>query len=365
MDRDSYLSTSDFWPPPYGSRHSRRQLISCAAGALLSGSLLPAQTKPRIEFTRIPPADKGGPEVMDKIEGRVTGAKPTQRIVLFARSEAWWLQPGPSKPYTDIQPDHSFSRNTHLGSEYAALLVEPEEYHPQLRLENLPREGGPILAVVVVPGDRSKQVARRLVQFSGFEWTIRNTPSDRGGSNDYDWENASTDTSGALHLKLNRKNDKWKGVEAILKESFGYGTYRFVVRDISHLDPAAVFSIYTWDGAKDEQQNPREWDFEFSRWGNPSSKNVRYVIQPLEVPGHTDRFEAPSGVLIHSIRWESGRATFRTMRGSQLVHEHSFTSGVPAPADEKLRFNLYDFQRGPQKIQKEAEVIVDRFEFLP
>lgn len=32
--------------------------------------------------------------------------------------------------------------------------------------------------------------------------------------------------------------------------SLGYGTYRFVVRDISKLEPSEVFSLFTWDYAR-------------------------------------------------------------------------------------------------------------------
>jgi hypothetical protein len=46
-----------------------------------------------IEFTRLPPAGPGNPKILHTIEGRVTGAQPGQRIVLFARSGAWWVQP--------------------------------------------------------------------------------------------------------------------------------------------------------------------------------------------------------------------------------------------------------------------------------
>src|SRR5512134_2263526 len=77
---------------------------------------------PTIELTKIPPADPGGPDTRDVIEGRVAGAQPGQRIVLFARGQVWWVQPEARDPYTTIQPDSSFRSFTHLGTEYAALL---------------------------------------------------------------------------------------------------------------------------------------------------------------------------------------------------------------------------------------------------
>jgi len=43
-------------------------------------------TRPSIEFTKIPPAAQGGREKVDTISGRVTGARLGQQIVIYARS---------------------------------------------------------------------------------------------------------------------------------------------------------------------------------------------------------------------------------------------------------------------------------------
>ena len=105
----------------------------------------------------------------------------------------------------------------------------------------------------------------------------------------------------------------------------GYGTYAFVVREVSHLEPAAVFSIFTWDGPAADQ-NHRELDIEISRWGDPGGKNAQYVVQPYYVPANVATFKAPAGVLTYSLRWEPGRATFRTVRGAgsgAVVSEHA------------------------------------------
>jgi hypothetical protein len=52
---------------------------------------------PSIEFTRIPPAARGGLERVDTISGRVSNARPKQQIVIYAHSGSWWVQPWP--PY--------------------------------------------------------------------------------------------------------------------------------------------------------------------------------------------------------------------------------------------------------------------------
>ncbi len=107
---------------------------------------------PSIEFSRIPQFDEGGTSKIVTIEGRVIGARPGQQIVLYARSGAWYVQPFTEQPYTKIQPDSTWKNSTHLGTEYAALLVEPE-YRPPGIIDVLPNKGGAVAAVAVVKGE--------------------------------------------------------------------------------------------------------------------------------------------------------------------------------------------------------------------
>jgi hypothetical protein len=328
---------------------------------------------PSIEFTKVPPADKGGPDVVDVIEGRVTGARPGQQIVLFAKSGVWWVQPDTNKPFTQIQPDSTFQSSTYLGTQYAAALVEPG-YRPQLTSETLPQKGGDVVAIVSVPGDPSRLAFHKTVNFGGYEWIVRAAPSNRGGFNNYDPANAWTDPSGALHLRIARQSGNWTCAEVRLTRSLGYGSYRFVVRDTSQLEPAVVFGIFTWDGAQ-ASQNHREVDIEVSRYGEPGNKNTRYVVQPYYVPANVERFMSPPGVLTHSFRWAPGQVMFRTDRGSesdgpvndlsQPVWQHTFTSGVPSPGAECLHLVLYDSRSTKFPLQNEAEVVIEKFQFLP
>jgi hypothetical protein len=322
-----------------------------------------------IQFTRIPPAEKGGPDTLDRIEGRVTGAQRGQRIVLFAKSGVWWVQPEAKQPFTAIRADATWTSATHLGTEYAALLVDAE-YVPPLSTEALPEAGGGIVAVATTPGDPSKRAGHHTLQFSGYEWIARAAPSDRGGTNDYDPANAWTDDGGAMHLRIAGEAPGWTCAEVRLTRRLGYGSYRFVVRDVSHLEPAAVLTLFTWDGPASDQ-NHREMDIEISRWGEPAAKNAQYVVQPYYVPANVWRFVAPAGVLTHTLRWEPGRLTARTVRGGRpatgasVVAEHAFTSGVPSPGNETVRMNLYVFRRSAVALQRGTEVVIEKFEYLP
>lgn len=330
-----------------------------------------SQPHPRIEFTQVPPADKGGPDVMDVIEGRVWGAKPGQRVVVFAHGKVWWAEPRLGRVFTTIQADSTWKTPTHLGTEYAAALVD-SGYQPPITSDAPPKEGGLVVALAKTRGVNSSRAIHHTLQFSGYEWTVRAAPSDRGGYSVYDPSNAWTDAGGALHLRLTGEPGKWTCSQVILTRSLGYGTYRLAVRDISDLDPAAILAMYTLSdvGAASANRNPREWDIEISRLGDPSRKNARYVIQPSYLGQNTVWFAAPAGTLTHEVRWQSGSVQMTTARGSgtgahAVVAQHAFTSGVPVPGDEKFRINLYDFQRGPQRLQRGAEIVIEQFEFLP
>ena len=72
---------------------------------------------PAIEFSVIPPAAGGGPDTLLPIAGRVVNGQRGDVIVLFAKSNLWWVQPFRSRPFTAIAQDWSWKTTTHLGTE--------------------------------------------------------------------------------------------------------------------------------------------------------------------------------------------------------------------------------------------------------
>jgi hypothetical protein len=345
-------------------------LVCCIT---LSGCHAPqANTGPTIEFTKIPPAAQGGRERLDSIAGRVTNARPGQQIVIYARSGPWWVQPWPDRPLITIQKDSTWSTETHLGYEYAVLMVEPT-YRPPPTLDVAPTPGGPVVLVDIVKGVGSLPPLPVVpLHFSGYDWNVQTSSAVRGGlNNEYDADNVWTDPSGALHLRIKKKSGKWTCAHLILTHSLGYGTYNFVVRDTSRLEPAAVLSMHTFDPSGGDEHY-REMDVEISRWGDAASKtNAQYGIQPFYVPGNVAPFTEPSGTLTHTMLWESARASFKTVRGSSMrggapvVQQHIFTSGVPSPGKELLEFMLYMVASDKYPLQNDAEVVIEKFEYLP
>jgi len=325
---------------------------------------------PSIEFVTVPEANPGGSDRLEPISGRAIGAREGQQIVLFAKSGVWWVQPFTVRPFTQIERDSTWKSTIHLGTEYAAMLVD-SSYRPPVTVDVLPSPGGSVIAVSTVKGTGNFLAgARKTLTFSGYEWELRAIPSDRGGANDYDPENAWTDAQGFLHLRLAERGGRWTSVEVINTRSLGYGTYVFVVKDTSQLDPAAALGLLTWD-EQGADQNHRELDIEISQWGDRTISNAQYVVQPYYVPANVVRFMAPPGQLTHTFRWEPGRASFKTFRGvttstsAPAVAEHEFTAGVPIPGTERVRMNLYFFRYSPAPPRSDVEVVIERFQYLP
>jgi hypothetical protein len=327
--------------------------------------------KPRILFTQVPERSLANQNKQDVMEGTVSGAKQGQRLVIYSKSGGlWWLQPLLTSPFTPILPDGVWRNETHLGTDYAVLLVDPG-YRPAAVLDQLPGTEKGVVAVAVSPGQEKS--SSYFIDFSGFPWRVRWKPSDRGGtSNPYNPDNVYVDQSGALHLRIIKRDQQWTCSEVNLTESLGYGTYSFTVEDISKLEPSVVFGVFTWDYSTD-QENHREFDIDISRWGDPQEKNAEFILQPALVSANVSRFMAPAGKLKHTIVWEPGRLTMMTSRvfgtgDTSVVSKRVFTSGVPPPGLESLRMTLFPYRKASQEsagIQRTAEVVVDQFEYLP
>lgn len=360
----SPLKSTVTWPATIG--WAAVCLISCLSfSSCRSGAKGPA-----VELTRVPPAGEGGPDRLDNIEGSVRYAKSGERIVVYAKAgPIWWIQPLAAAPFTSIASDDTWKTSTHLGSEYAAILVDPG-YQPSLTMKALPSPGSGVVAVASRSVGPGPPIVNQTLKFSGYEWIIRHITSDRNGAiSNYDPANAWTDSDGALHLRISREGDRWKCSQVTLANHFGYGTYLFSVRDTAHFQPAEALVMFTYDDLAAEHH--REMDIEMSRWGDPKSDNGDYVVQPYTYPENKVIFDVPAGKVTHSLRWEPGRATFSTFRGAanggdaSMVKKNTFTTGVPTPGGESVVIDFCDFKYSKVPLQDGAEAVIERFQYLP
>src|SRR6201990_2315012 len=176
----------------------------------------------------------------------------------------------------------------------------------------------------------------KTLSSSGYEWTASAGPIFHAGSrNFFDPANVWTDERGALHLRISGSPGKWAAAAVTLTRSLGYGTYRFQVRDVSHLEPSALLTLITWDGNGTESTR-RELDVELGRWGYLENTSANYVVQPYYVPANFVAFRLPPGAYTHTFRWEPGQVTFSTAAGSGStgggeINRHVVCSGGASP----------------------------------
>lgn len=221
--------------------------VLCCLLILLNGCRASRDSgKPSIHFIQVPRhVSIGGPADLDPVRGTVSGSKPGEKIMIYSLTEGtWWVQPFRSRAFTEIAGDGSWSNVSHLGSQYAALLVN-ENHQVSARLTSLPAVGGDVLAVAFSPGDSNRPPDPKPLHFSGYDWKVRSGGGDIGGALcDYQAPNAWVDDKGYLHLLMGEQGGDWHCAGVTMAHSLGYGTYRFVVADSAHFPPSAILDMF-------------------------------------------------------------------------------------------------------------------------
>jgi hypothetical protein len=366
---------------PLASLHFlfRRPATEVSAAVLLWGVLAFASgcgpshlsKKPSVQFTQIPGAVPiGGPEELQRIAGRVTDGGSGAQVVVFARSEGtWWVQPYRSHSFTEVTDDGSWSNVTHLGTEYAALLVT-KGYQPPAKVSELPQVNNSVLAVATTNGTSQKPAESSVIHFSGYDWKVRSGIGDADGEPcDYEASNVWVDDQGYLHLLMGHEAGQYLCGGVSLARSLGYGTYRFQVSDSAHLPPSAIFLMLV----RSDRADPDDltgFTIELTKWGRISEQDAAFTVQPYYIPGNTMRFTAPAGPATYVLRWEPGSAIFDGFSGVMAkphrdgMH-HVFDSDIPIPSTETVKLDFHDFHHSHSGVRHPVEIVVQKFEYLP
>lgn len=195
--------------------------------------------------------------------------------------------------------------------------------------------------------------------WAGKTWTIKTSAGPVGpGPNVFAADNAWTDGSGHLHLRIDQTGGTWTSAEIVGPESYGYGTYTFTLASrVDTLDRNAVLGLFTWSDVADYAN--REIDIEFAKWGNATNAtNAQYVVQPYGTANHLVRFSQPGlAVSSHSFTWTAGAISWESRDATGgLIAAYSYAgSDIPVPGDERVRLNLWLYQgaapAGPQEVE--------------
>ena len=292
----------------------------------------------------------------------------------------WWNKPSLAQPLTIIGDngywvcDICTGGQDRYATEIAAFLVS-YDYQPPIasgqqcldsRLYQFPH----------VMTERYKKLT-----FAGLDWWIKRHHDGVGPGPNYfsdAEENVRVDPNGLLHIRIDKRNEKWHCGEVVADTVFGYGTYVFTVQaDLDVLDRNAVLGLFTWEDCVPEYHY-REIDIEISQWGNPEEpNNSQYVVQPWDTDGNMHRFEIDGeggDITTHVFTWEPNEIHFQSYYGNytpvldpnNLIATWSYTGpDIPPAGAENPRINLWLINGDAPSNGRAAEVVIRDFKYLP
>jgi len=218
----------------------------------------------------------------------------------------------------------------------------------------------------------------REISFADLTWVVKSSGSGRldPGNNYFsdDGDNVWVDGNG-LNLALRYVDGKWLCSEVLLEQSLGYGTYCFSTHGrVDLLDPNLVFGLFTWSDIAKLIKH-KEFDFEFSRWGNPlDPTNAQFAINPFWL-GMVERYyleltDAAADVTLYLV-WQPDYVEFRSYYGrytltnlppaDKLIFAWVYDQeAIPAPGNEAVHLNLWlNDNAGPQDSSETFVTISD------
>jgi hypothetical protein len=283
-----------------------------------------------------------------QLSGFACNFGPNDKIVIYALTNEFYVQPLADAPFTNIAADGSWTSFTNPWQTVVVLLVDPANYTPQPTEITNPALDPGVLAWTEYPPEPVS------VNFSGRTWGIKvtgNAPSDQFDPGPNFWSSDPSVVNVAadgLHLNIAKVNGNWQAAEVYLLRSLGYGTY--TVQIGSHLDNldqntvAAPLFIYAGPN--------QELDNEYSGTGGliPSPYNAQFVAQPYTVPGNLAEYVQPStGQFTSQMEWRADHVTFTAWNGwssvpaaTDIIYQWTYTGAyIPPPGQERVHINLW------------------------
>jgi uncharacterized repeat protein (TIGR02543 family) len=288
----------------------------------------------------------------------------TNKVVMWALTNQWYIQPYIAWPYTSICGDGTWKNTTNPWSSIVALVVDSAKYYTgSIRITHPALDSG-VLAWAEYPPTRSDIP----INWCGYQWGVKEAanPFDPGPNF---WSasvnNIWVDSLG-LHLKTVLANGNWTCPEVYLTKSLGHGIYTYkIVSRVDSLDSNTVFSGFIY------QDPSNELDIEFSKALIGSGNNEQFVVQPYTTAGNMVRFKMPAAVhSTHQIEWQSDRVVFKSWRGwgdtasSDSIINSLIYTGVNIPAainQELFHFNSWLVGGKAPVSGKGDEIIVKSF----
>ena len=219
----------------------------------------------------------------------------------------------------------------------------------------------------------------RMIQFSGYEWIVRDNGLSGPGPNKWSGSNVWLDDEGNLHLKITRTNDGWYCAEVTMTQRLGFGKYQFqVIVQIDQLDPNIVFGLFNYPTGDVGPDGTNEIDIEYAHWGNAEWPIGNFTVWPAQSgiaqTSETFPVELNGTYTTHRFTWESQQIFFQSLHGHEDNDENEIASWLYKP-DEPLthisqqampvHINLWLFEGKTPIDGNEVEIIIHSFTFTP
>jgi hypothetical protein len=217
----------------------------------------------------------------------------------------------------------------------------------------------------------------RIISFSGYSWSVRNTEGKQGpGPNYFSASCVQIDGRGWLHLRIEKDSvtGHWLCPEITSTALFGYGTYQFGVEGaIDHFDKNVVLGLFNYSG----DDGYDEMDIEIARWGKAVYPNLNYTIWPAKKDSTknsatTREFILKSTLSTHYFRRSADTVICSSFDGisthpEDLIFSSTFASPVSSISrlSMPVHINFWLFDGHPPDDQKMVEVVVRRFQYTP
>ncbi len=214
----------------------------------------------------------------------------------------------------------------------------------------------------------------KTVEFSGYQWIIKQGKNPMGPGNNYFSGNESTvftDEQG-LHLRVDSLSKGWSAAEVISKNTFGYGEYTFkVVAPLDELNPALVLGLFLYNEHLPPFHN--EIDMEFTSWGAKTVEKGFYTVHGDSADKQDVRFKfSLNGTYTtHQLVWTPDSIVFSSYHGhgtepaNRIFTWNYFGKSVPVPKAEKVHMNLWIFDKSKLKAAGATAVVIREFSFKP
>lgn len=221
----------------------------------------------------------------------------------------------------------------------------------------------------------SDELSTSSISFSGYNWKVKNSTRTKIGPGPNFWSrrNVWVDSQGHLHLRLEKRNNKWFCAEVQSVDSFGMGTWQWKIEGaVDLLDKNVVFGLFNYSG----NDGFDEMDIEFARWGSAANPNLNYTVWPAQSGftnfSYTSHFALNGSYTTHRFKRSNTAVVFKSVHGFYDDDTNLFASATctsPPKSISQLRMpaymNLWMFQGKLPSNAQSVEIIVHEFKYIP